>query len=74
GVSTSGGIVYPLVYGYVPNIHTGYAVVALAVFVPFMLVYVWAMRHEDDPRDHGIGSARRWLGGGDTPAAAGGDD
>jgi NNP family nitrate/nitrite transporter-like MFS transporter len=73
GISTSGGIVYPLVYGYVPNIHAGYAVVAVVFFVPFMLFYFWAMRHEDDPREHGIGSARRWLGD-DAPAAAGGDD
>ncbi|QZP37169.1 MFS transporter [Halobaculum magnesiiphilum] len=76
GVSTSGGIVYPLVYGYVPNIHAGYAVVAVVFFVPIMAFYVWAMRHDDDPRDHGIGSARRWLGDrdGDGVAAAGGDD
>lgn len=72
GVSTSGGIVYPLVYGYVPNIHTGYAVVAVVFFVPIMLFYVRAMRHEDDPREHGIGSARRWLGG--DSSVAGGDD
>lgn len=62
GISTSGGIVYPLVYGYMPNIHGGYAIVAIVFFVPFMLFYVWAMRHEDDPREHGIGSAHQWLG------------
>jgi len=73
GISTSGGIVYPLVYGYIPNIHMGYAVVALVFFVPFMLFYVWAMRYEEDPREHGVGSARRWLGG-DEPAPTGGDD
>ncbi|SDZ93989.1 MFS transporter, NNP family, nitrate/nitrite transporter [Haloplanus vescus] len=73
GVSTSGGIVYPLVYGYVPNIHTGYAVVALVVFVPIMCFYVWAMRYEETPRDHGFGSARRWLGS-ETTASPGGDD
>ena len=74
GISTSGGIVYPLVYGYVPNIHMGYAIVALAFFVPFMLFYVWAMRYEDDPREHGIGSERRWLGTDGSVPAEGGDD
>nr|WP_255457497.1 MFS transporter [Halorussus sp. JP-T4] len=75
GVSTSGGIVYPLVYGYVPNIHLGYAVVAAVFFVPFVLFYVWAMRHEDDPRERGIGSARRWLSDdGQSATVPGGDD
>ncbi|WP_435179129.1 MFS transporter [Halorussus sp. AFM4] len=75
GVSTSGGIVYPLVYGYVPNIHTGYAVVAAVFFVPFVLFFVWAMRREGDPREHGIGSASRWLSDdGQSPSPAGGDD
>ncbi|RBI58471.1 MFS transporter [halophilic archaeon] len=75
GVSTSGGIVYPLVYGYVPNIHMGYAVVALVFFVPFILFYVRVMRYEDDPRDHGIGSARRWLDDDRSPTPPlGGDD
>jgi NNP family nitrate/nitrite transporter-like MFS transporter len=73
GVSTSGGIVYPLVYGYVPNIHVGYAVVAVVFFVPFMLFYVWAMRYEEDPREHGFGAAGRWLGD-DGATPAGGDD
>jgi NNP family nitrate/nitrite transporter-like MFS transporter len=73
GISTSGGIVYPLVYGYVPNIHMGYAVVALVFFVPFMLFYVWAMRCDEDPREHGFGAANRWLGN-DGVAPAGGDD
>jgi len=75
GISTSGGIVYPLVFGqWVPNIHMGYAVVAIGFFVPFMLFYVWAMRYEDDPREYGIGSARRWLGADDPSVAPGGDD
>jgi len=73
GISTSGGIVYPLVYGYVPDIHMGYAVVALVFFLPSMLFYVWAMRYEEDPHEHGVGSARRWPGG-EEPAPTGGDD
>jgi NNP family nitrate/nitrite transporter-like MFS transporter len=40
-----------------------------------MLFFAWAMKHEDDPREHGLGSSERWLGGDDAgPAAAGGDD
>jgi NNP family nitrate/nitrite transporter-like MFS transporter len=76
GISTSGGIVFPLIYGYVPNIHTGYAVVGVAIFIPLMLFFAWAMQHEDDPREHGIGSSERWLGGNEetTVAAPGGDD
>ncbi len=75
GVSTSGGIVYPIVYGYVPNIHWGYAVVAIVFFIPFMGFYVWSMRHDDDPREYGIGSASRWLEGGrNRTPTPGGDD
>ncbi|MFB6143230.1 MAG: MFS transporter [Halorientalis sp.] len=72
GISTTGGIVYPLVYGSLPSIHAGYAVVAAVFFLPFIAFFVWAMRYDDDPRDHGVGSATRWLGGTDAPA--GGDD
>lgn len=74
GVSTSGGIVYPLVYGFVPNIHTGFAVVAVVFFVPIALFYVWAMAHDGDLREYGLGSARRWLGSDGPTAAPGGDD
>ena len=44
GVSTIGGIVYPLIYGAVPNIHTGYALVAGLLFIPFMLIFIVAFR------------------------------
>lgn len=74
GISTSGGIVYPLVFGFIGNIHLGYAAVAAVFFLPFMAFYAWAMRHEDDPREHGIGSARKWLGSDDPSVAVGGDD
>ena len=55
GISTTGGIVYPLIYGFADNIHFGYLYVALAMFIPFILFYVWAMRHEKEPAEHGIG-------------------
>ncbi|GAB3326285.1 hypothetical protein EI982_10150 [Haloplanus rallus] len=73
GAGRRGGIVYPLVYGYVANVHMGDAVVALVCFVPLVLFYVWAVRYEADPREHGLCSARRWLGG-DATTSAGGDD
>ncbi|MBX0286654.1 MFS transporter [Halomicroarcula sp. F28] len=77
GISTSGGIVFPIIFasGALPSIHWGYAVVGVGIFIPLMLFYAWAMKHEDDPREHGLGSSERWLGGDDAgPAAAGGDD
>ncbi|WP_254832992.1 MFS transporter [Haloglomus salinum] len=73
GISTTGGIVIPLVYGYVPNIHTGYAVVALGLFLPIIGFFVWAMRHDGGLSSHGIGSRERWLGDGGG-AVPGGDD
>ena len=69
GAGRRGGIVY----GYVANVQMGDAVVALVFFVPLVLFYVWAVRYEADPREHGLGSARRWLGG-DATTSAGGDD
>jgi len=72
GISTTGGIVFPLVYGFVPNIHAGYAVVAVAFFLPIVGFFVWAMRHDGELSSHGIGSRNRWLG--DRPPTAGGDD
>ncbi|MEE8443291.1 MAG: MFS transporter, partial [Dehalococcoidia bacterium] len=62
GLSTGGGIIYPLIYGFSPNIHFGYAYVALGVFVPIILFYLWTMRHERHPEDYGMGSKERWLG------------
>ncbi|WP_435196979.1 MFS transporter [Natronomonas sp. EA1] len=45
GVGTVGGIVFPLVYvaPFLPNLHTGYAVVA-AVMVPIVLLNGWVYR------------------------------
>lgn len=44
GVSCTGGIIYPLVYGFVPNIHMGYAYVGLFIFIPFMIYYAYTFR------------------------------
>lgn len=55
GVSTAGGIVYPLIFAQTAGIHTGYAYAAIFMFVPFVLFYFWAARHERDPAAHGIG-------------------
>ena len=62
GVSTAGGIVYPLIYGFSDNIHMGYAHVALFMFVPFILFFVWAMHWDKHPEEHGIGEKQMWLG------------
>ena len=72
GVSTAGGIVYPIIYGGVPNIHTGYAVVAVCLFVPIILFVVWVMSRGGGLGDRGVGSRERWLGG--ETAVPGGDD
>ncbi len=54
GVSTVGGIVYPLIFAAAPNIHMGYLYVALYIFVPIILFYFWAARYERHPEEHGI--------------------
>jgi MFS transporter, NNP family, nitrate/nitrite transporter len=54
GVSTAGGIVYPLIFAGSGNIHMGYLYVALYMFVPFVLFYFWAARHERHPEEHGF--------------------
>ncbi|GAA0302801.1 MFS transporter [Halarchaeum salinum] len=74
GVSTAGGIVYPLAFGWVPNIHSGYALVAVALFVPFTLFFVWVMRSDRSLAQYGIGSRERWLGPDTETVAPGGDD
>jgi NNP family nitrate/nitrite transporter-like MFS transporter len=57
GVSTAAGIVYPLVFAGGANIHLGYSLVALYMFLPFVLFYFWAARYERHPEEHGIISA-----------------
>jgi len=54
GVSTAAGIVYPLVFANGADIHMGYLYVALYMFVPFVLFYFWAARHERHPEEHGL--------------------
>ncbi|HUI14468.1 MAG TPA: MFS transporter [Xanthobacteraceae bacterium] len=54
GVSTAGGIVYPLIFASSANIHMGYFYVALYLFVPFVLFYFWAARYERHPEEHGL--------------------
>lgn len=54
GVSTAGGIVYPLIFAGGANIHMGYLYVALYMFVPIVLFYVWAARYERHPEEHGL--------------------
>ncbi len=44
GMATIGGVIYPLIYGSVPNLHTGYALVAAVIFIPFMLIFALAFR------------------------------
>lgn len=54
GVSTAAAIAYPLIFASGANIHAGYALVALYVFLPFVLFYFWAARHERHPEEHGL--------------------
>jgi MFS transporter, NNP family, nitrate/nitrite transporter len=54
GVSTAGGIIYPLIFAGSANIHMGYLYVALYMFVPFVLFYFWAARYERHLEEHGL--------------------
>jgi NNP family nitrate/nitrite transporter-like MFS transporter len=54
GLSTTAGIVYPLIFAAGSNIHMGYFYVALYMFVPFLLFYFWAARYERHPEQHGL--------------------
>ena len=54
GLSTAGGILYPLIFAAQPNIHSGYLRVAVTLFIPFVLFYFWAARYERHPEEHGI--------------------
>jgi NNP family nitrate/nitrite transporter-like MFS transporter len=44
GFATIGGVVYPLIFGGLPNIHIGYALVALTLFLPFIAIFIVAFR------------------------------
>lgn len=54
GLSTAGGIVYPLIFSATANIHAGYFYVALYMFAPCVLFYAWAARYERRPEEHGL--------------------
>ena len=54
GISTFGGIVFPLIFVGGANLHIGYLYVALYMFVPFILFYFWAARYERRPQEHGF--------------------
>lgn len=54
GVSTAAAIAYPLIFAHGSNIHIGYAYVAVLLFLPFVLFYFWAARHERHPEEHGL--------------------
>jgi MFS transporter, NNP family, nitrate/nitrite transporter len=54
GLSTAGGIVYPLIFAGQSNLHGGYLRVAVVLFIPFVLFYFWAARHERRPEEHGV--------------------
>ncbi len=61
GICTVGGIVYPLIYGKMANIHMGYAAVAAFLFIPFMLLFITAFRAgKKIDVDAGIGSCRTY--------------
>lgn len=54
GVSTAAAIAYPLIFAGGPNLHIGYAYVALYMFLPILLFYFWAARYERHPEEHGL--------------------
>lgn len=59
GICTVGGIIYPLIYGRMANIHMGYATVAITLFIPFMLIFIMAFRRgKAIDVDAGIGDYR----------------
>ena len=64
GVGTIGGIVYPLVYSaqFMPNLHTGYSVVAVSM-IPILVLTAWVFQ----PR---IASVAHEAGFGDSTSSA----
>ncbi|MFC4358047.1 MFS transporter [Halobium salinum] len=73
GISTTGGILYPILFGLPAGVHLGYALVAGVVFVPCIAFFVWAMARADGAAGAtpGLGSRERWLGAGAAGGAAG---
>lgn len=61
GISTFGGIIYPLVFGLVPNIHAGYAIVSVLMFIPFMFIfYIAFKRGQHINVDAGLGNWEKY--------------
>ena len=54
GLSTAGGVAYPLIFAAQSNIQAGYLQIAVLLFAPFVLFYFWAARHERHPAEHGV--------------------
>nr|WP_247005641.1 MFS transporter [Halorientalis litorea] len=71
GVGTVGGIVYPLVYSapFLPNLHTGYSVVAVSM-VPIILLTAWVFQ----PRIAEKATSHGFLGADTEPGAVSADD
>jgi len=61
GISTVGGIIYPLVFGLMPNIHIGYATVSIIMFIPFMLIFIIAFKRGQQINvDAGLGTWEKY--------------
>jgi NNP family nitrate/nitrite transporter-like MFS transporter len=72
GIGTVGGIVYPLVYSapFLPNLHTGYSVVAVTM-LPILLLTAWVFQ----PHVASVANEAGFVGDGPAPKGApGGDD
>jgi NNP family nitrate/nitrite transporter-like MFS transporter len=71
GLGTVGGIVYPLIYSapFLPNLHTGYSVVAVTM-IPIVLLAAWVFK----PQRAAVASEAGFTEGGADPAAPTADD
>jgi NNP family nitrate/nitrite transporter-like MFS transporter len=57
GFATIGGVIYPLIFGGLPNIHAGYALVAFGAFIPFIVIFIIAFRSSGRiDIDNGLGN------------------
>ena len=71
GIGTVGGIAYPLIYSapFLPNLHTGYSVVAVTM-IPIVLLAAWVFQ----PARAAVASEAGFTEGGTDPAAPTADD
>ncbi len=60
GVSTAGGIAYPLIFGGALNIHNGYLYAALFVFLPFIVFFILTFKPKKITGERGFGSKQFW--------------